>query len=174
MVGLPRLSPPPPSQRSSQDPRARFHRGRFEYRRLDLRVEQNLARRCAGPAQSPSSMVRPDTSMPSLRSCPPRAQLSAEYAPPGRVTVVLPLVPVTHTMGIGVSPAEKRVHDAYPRAGARPLRVPGAWQSRPGVDLNYDSAWSSSPCEMSLATRRPGHVSRRFLGRSAAWAAVLG
>jgi len=89
----------------------------------------------------------------------------------------LPLVPVTHTMGMRpFSPGGKSVSTmASPTAGARPLRVPVHGQSRPGVDLNYDcrpglpaAVRCRLPPTSSPATSRPDDLGRqRGVGRGA-------
>ncbi len=157
-------------------------------RRIPPRAASNTAastcglsrtlRALRGPAQSPSSMVRPDTSMPSLEVIPTTRPAERRMCATRRVTVVLPLVPVTHTMGMRpFSPGGKSVSTmasptgrGAPTEGARCIASPG-----PALTSTTTPPWSSSRCEMSFATTSSPATSRPTIWAArAAWAAMLG
>ena len=96
-------------------------------------------RALCGPLQSPLSMRRSPTKMPSVQVMPTHLPVPRRIWAMKRVTVVLPLTPVTATMGIRpFSPGGNRVSTIASPTG-REMPTEGCKvhaQARSGVDLD--------------------------------------
>ena len=144
-------------------------------------VTEGLAstrRALCGPLQSPLSIFRPPTQIPSVQVVPTVAPPTVAMWERRRTTVVLPLVPVTAATGIRPSsPGAKSVSmiaaptlRGLPTAGSRCIRRPG-----PALTSMNTPPCNSSGREMSVAMQSMPAISRpMILAASIARAAISG